>query len=772
VIGCKGNDRNGSVLEQILVDTSMVIHNNLSPTYNKFNTDYFELLDLVISSESISNKITELEVLYDHDMGSDHFPVMFRVNLKKMKPPNKPSAEGRLNFKKADWELYRFHLEGIAKATPLSYIESLSIDELNDLVSDNIFEAASISIPKYVFRSNNSLPSEIVELIKQKRIVRKDYRKSKLPFLKSILNKLSDQVKMSIKKYKEETWKNFLSKLGPYPTSSRLFWMKINQARNSQKASVFPTLEKNNKSYKTIEEKLHIFSELLSATFNEQGSESEFDAQYKKMVNDSIKRHSFKSDDFIPFTSGEIYKKIYKLKVNSSPGEDDIQNLFLKNLPFEYVKSILCHLVNRSIASGIPLKWKKAKIIMIPKKDGMSKDPEKYRPISLTSSLSKLTERLLKTRLYSFLEDNDILVKQQSGFRHNKGASDNLTFFTQKLSENINRGKKAIGIFFDISKAFDKVWHNGLLFKLKNLNPPNYLLNFIRDFLSERSFSVQIEGNQGRECGISCSVPQGSVLGPLLFLIYINDIPLADEKHVSYSSLFADDLATLFFFKKAGRVKGKIKIFLENLVRWLYKFRLKMNADKCCYTLFSYNGNREQNFFDLKLNNGLIPYNPKPFFLGILFDEFLCFKAHVEMLRERALKRLNIIKIFCHRSWHIDVNTLKCIYNALIGSIFTYSFFAIARISKTNMERLQTVQNRAIRSIYRLDWCSPVDLIHELSGLPLIKDRLTNLGKKYIGAAEGRSELMELLISEYNAAKSTIRKDNRITPLCLFFMEG
>jgi len=298
------------------------------------------------------------------------------------------------------------------------------------------------------------------------------------------------------------------------------------------------------------------------------------------------------------------------------------------------------------------------------------------------------------------------------------------------------------------------------------------LLNFIRDFLSERSFSVQIEGNQGRECGISCSVPQGSVLGPLLFLIYINDIPLADEKHVSYSSLFADDLATLFFFKKAGRVKGKIKIFLENLVRWLYKFRLKMNADKCCYTLFSYNGNREQNFFDLKLNNGLIPYNPKPFFLGILFDEFLCFKAHVEMLRERALKRLNIIKIFCHRSWHIDVNTLKCIYNALIGSIFTYSFFAIARISKTNMERLQTVQNRAIRSIYRLDWCSPVDLIHELSGLPLIKDRLTNLGKKYIGAAEGRSELMELLISEYNAAKSTIRKDNRITPLCLFFMEG
>jgi len=88
------------------------------------------------------------------------------------------------------------------------------------------------------------------------------------------------------------------------------------------------------------------------------------------------------------------------------------------------------------------------------------------------------------------------------------------------------------------------------------------------------------------------------------------------------------------------------------------------------------------------------------------------------------------------------------------------------------MERLKTVQNRAIISIYRLEWCSPVDLIHEISDLPLIKDRLTNLGKRYISIAEGRSELMELLVSEYNDAKSTIQKDNRITPLCLFLTEG
>jgi endonuclease/exonuclease/phosphatase family metal-dependent hydrolase len=769
VIGCKGNNKNGEILERILTNTSTVIHNNLSPTFNRFNSEYYELLDLVLSSHEISNKITGLEVLSDHDMGSDHFPVLFHINVKRQVQNNQEkNTISRFNLNKADWGLFRFHLEGLALAYSSQFIESLSIDELNDLVINNINQAATLSIPKYVVKNNNSLPFEIVQLIQQKRIIRKEFRKTKHPYLKLLLNKITNEVKALIRNHKEKTWKFFLDKIGPHPVSSRPFWAKINQARTANKAVVFPTLEKNNQFFKTSEEKAHIFSKLLSTTFNDEGNDNEFDSSFKEEVNMKIRNYTFENSDFVPFTSGEIYSRIYKIKVNTSPGEDEIQNVFLKNIPFEYVKKILSHLINRAISSGIPKKWKKAKIIMIPKKEGMSRDPEKYRPISLTSCLSKLTERLVKTRLCNFLESNDFFVMQQSGFRNNKGASDNLTYFTQKLSENINRGKKAVGIFFDISKAFDKVWHNGLLFKLLELNPPKYMVNFIRDFLNKRSFSVQIEGHMSEECSITCSVPQGSVLGPLLFLIYINDIPIADRKHYSCSSLFADDLATIFFFKKTGNISKKINLYLQSLVRWLYKYRLKMNAEKCCYTVFSGNGNKDQTFLELNLKNGLIPYNPKPTFLGILFDEFLCFKEHVESLRRRALKRLNLIKIFSHKSWQLDHKTLKCIYDALIGSIFTYSFFSIARISKTNMNKLQTVQNRAIRSIYRLDWCSPVDLIHELSGLSLVEDRLTNLGKKYISIAEGRSELIELLISEYNAAKSTIQKNNKITPLCLF----
>ena len=129
-----------------------------------------------------------------------------------------------------------------------------------------------------------------------------------------------------------------------------------------------------------------------------------------------------------------------------------------------------------------------------------------------------------------------------------------------------------------------------------------------------------------------------------------------------------------------------------------------MNASKCCYTIFSGAGSKNKEKFEMNFVNGNIPYNSNPVFLGVTFDEFLNFRNHAESLEKRARKRLNIIKIFSHKSWHLSHETLKGIYNAIIGSIFTYSFFAVARIAKTNLDRLQRVQNRSIRSIYRLEW--------------------------------------------------------------------
>ncbi len=129
--------------------------------------------------------------------------------------------------------------------------------------------------------------------------------------------------------------------------------------------------------------------------------------------------------------------------------------------------------------------------------------------------------------------------------------------------------------------------------------------------------------------------------------------------------------------------------YLENLVAWLFKWRLKINASKCNYTIFSGIGSRNVTRFDLSISGGKIPYAQNPVFLGITFDEFLNFRVHTANLAIRARKRLNIIKIFSHKSWKLSHETLKGIYNALIGFLFVYSFFSVARIAETNLEKLQ-----------------------------------------------------------------------------------
>jgi hypothetical protein len=444
-------------------------------------------------------------------------------------------------------------------------------------------------------------------------------------------------------------------------------------------------------------------------------------------------------------------------------------NRFLKNLSSKGL-DLLLKMINLSLVVGLPKSWKSAVVTMIPKKESNSNNPTEYRPISLLSCIGKLAERIVKNRLYFFLESNNLLSSAQSGFRNCRGTGDNLLFMTQKIQESLNRGKKVCGIYFDISKAFDKVWHAGLIYKLIYLKVPTYIIRFIKSFLSDRTFRVKINDFLSDPHAVTCSVPQGSVLGPLLFLIFINDIILARSLNVSYSALFADDLKSIYIFKKPGHVKNIINKYLDSLTSWLSQWRLKMNAKKCCYTIFS-NGGRGDLEFDLKLNSEFIPYNPNPVFLGITFDESLCFHKHFENLRARALSRLNIIKIFLHKSWHLSRKTLTCIYRALIVSIFDYFFFSIANVSENSLGLVQRIQNRAIRCIYRLDWDSPTKDLFQISGVLFIKERLLQLGARYlIKAIFNKNAFICPLISEYIRSWSAItaRGHEMSTPLCFF----
>jgi hypothetical protein len=189
-------------------------------------------------------------------------------------------------------------------------------------------------------------------------------------------------------------------------------------------------------------------------------------------------------------------------------------------------KILILSLFNRSLTlKKIPDKWKYSMIQMIPKKTGSPSNINNYRPISMTSSIAKLFERILSTRIKAHLKSNNILVRNQSGFRNHRQTKDNLLYLTQKTTESFNRSKNVCAIFFDIQSAFDKVWHEGLIFKLIQINLPLYLVEIIHDYLVSRKFVVSINGHCSETKIIAAGVPQGAVLSSILFNIFINDLP-------------------------------------------------------------------------------------------------------------------------------------------------------------------------------------------------------------------------------------------------------
>ena len=193
-----------------------------------------------------------------------------------------------------------------------------------------------------------------------------------------------------------------------------------------------------------------------------------------------------------------------------------------------------------------------------------------------------------------------------------------------------------------------------------------------------------------------------------------------------------------------------------------------MNAKKCCYTIFS--GKSKTGIsLNLKLKNDTIPYNRNPVFLGITFDECLCFNKHYENLRVRALKRLNIIKIFSYKSWHLNKHTLVNLYRSLIGSIFDYSAFTVSNCSDSSLKSIQSVQNRALRCIFKLPWDSPSDELFYITGVLPLRKRFFQLGCRYlIKAFCYLNKFIEVLVTEYTSSFSEITARNGLTtPLCL-----
>jgi len=413
---------------------------------------------------------------------------------------------------------------------PLKNTHDIEVAALK--LTNNIQSAVSDSSsnPNKSTKSNN-IPKILKEMLAQKRRARARWQSTRHPLDKHALNSISNRLKKEFYKINSERYENNITKL---QSTNGSLWRKTKNILKL-KELIPPIKLPNNKLAISDLEKSNTFAEYIYEVFKPNNINPPINHLNK--INQSLNSALPTSTPPKHFTPNEIKYTISKLKNGKAPGHDLITNNIFKQLTNKAILNIT-HIFNAMLRlSYFPPLWKISTIILVHKPGKPKNTTSSYRPISLLPSLGKLFEKLLLKRLQIISEINKIIPNSQYGFRTHHFTIHPLHRLIDAISSSLEQKKYCSGVFLDVAQAFDKVWHNGLLHKLKtNFPAPYYLI--LKSYLTHRSFQVNLNNSISNQFMINAGVPQGSDLSPLLYLIYTADIPTT-----SYTILntFADD---------------------------------------------------------------------------------------------------------------------------------------------------------------------------------------------------------------------------------------
>lgn len=418
----------------------------------------------------------------------------------------------------------------------------------------------------------------------------------------------------------------------------------------------------------------------------------------------------------LPASDIEICNIVKSLSGNKAPGSDEVSASVLKSVIMSIVKP-LTHVFNLSLRLGkFPNRLKIAKVVPIFKNDDKLLVCN-YRPISVLSVFSKILEKLMFTRMSVFIEKHAILSSCQFGFREHHSTSMALIKLFDKITHELDNKCYSVGIFLDLSKAFDTIDHNILIDKLRCYGFRGIVNDWLASYISDREQYVYINGHSSTTLPIRTGVPQGSILGPLLFILYINDI-VNVSRDVDLL-LFADDTNVFLYDADINQLSIRANKALLDISNWFKLNRLSVNIKKCNFILFS----TKQTKVDIKINIDKFEIERVKHtkFLGVIINEKLTWDDHILLVCNKVSKHVGILRRIKHK---IPVTLLRSLYYTLINPYLDYCNIIWAISSSVVLDKLFGLQKRAIRLITNSDWnahsaplflASKVLTIHQLN---------------------------------------------------------
>lgn len=438
-----------------------------------------------------------------------------------------------------------------------------------------------------------------------------------------------------------------------------------------------------------------------------------------------------------------------------APGYELITGRLLCEIPDECLK-LITMIFNSIIRVGyFPSQWKVASIIVIPKPGKPPEKVESYRPISLLPILSKVFEKLLLKRLRPIIKEKNLIPNHQFGFRQDHATIEQVHRVTNTIRQSLEKREFCSAVFLDISQAFDKVWHIGLLYKLKTHLPDTYY-KIIASYLHDRHFLVKFHEEQTTLTPITSGVPQGSVLGPIFYLLYTSDLPTHPRTKIS---TFADDTAILASSSDARIASSHLQENVRQVEMWLKKWRMKANEKKSTHVTFTL---KRDTCPPITLNNEMIPQADEAKYLGIHLDRRLTWRKHIEAKKKQLNMKLRSMYWLIGRHSTLSMKSKLLIYKAILKPIWTYGIQLWGTASTSNIEIIQIFQNKALRMIADAPKYVPNKVMHKDLQINTIRQEMAELSKNYQTRLHHHPNILAVNLLNDNA---TTRRLKRCRPL-------
>lgn len=681
-------------------------------TYTRVQGNSKSCLDHIFIKTNISYKFI-LPIVMETQI-SDHYPVLIQILCQpesELKVEQSYNHKIHINYEKLKNLLGSETWLDVYSEKNVDIAASVFVNKLQSKIENC---TKSVNIKRCDMKRNPWITNGIIKSINTKNKLFKSVQRNpenieNLHEYKKYRNRLNEL----IKKTKTNYYKKQISENKNCPKKLWETVKIIQNTKHKQKSDIKSVLNEQGDIISNKKEMANLFCK----HFTEVGQK--LASKIKNNSRMRLNKTRLPNSMYLSHTSEEEVKNVInKLKIRKSPGIDLIKSETLKII-VDYMVEPITHLINSCFDAGVFPSVFKMAVIKPMYKAGDKLNVENYRPISLLSNLAKIMETIIKNRMSSFMLKYKIISEQQYGFKEARSTQDAIADIIAKIYKAMDAGEPALCIFVDLAKAFDTVSHRDLLDTLENAGFRGITLKMFESYLTDRMQCVQIENSVSDKKIVCCGVPQGTVLGPILFTLYVND--LFNLGSCGDITSFADD--TVIFYKDRTWVdlKHKVENDFKTIVEFFNCKLLTINDKKTHFLPFTCYSKNLPNFnnIQVKFDEGNLEITSVTHikYLGIIIDPHLKWDYQINSIIKKLRCLLCKFKYFRQ---YFDIKHLKIMYYALVESHLTYGIIAWGGATNVYLKSLETIQKWILKIIYNKCYTYPSnDLYREAEILDL-----------------------------------------------------